>query len=87
MNFIKLALPALIALAFAPAHANPIVEIGLVTAPAVKTAAALGANLGNLAVFSYTASEMGASSIIWGSYFAGGVMTSAASGQVRGDST
>ena len=80
MNFIKLALPALIALAFAPAHAaNP--------PEAVTTAARIGASLGGLAVFSYTASEMGASSIIWGSYFAGGVITSAASGQVRGNST
>ena len=82
MNLIKLALPALIALAFAPAHAAP-----LTTDAAVTTAARIGASLGGLAVFSYTASEMGASSIIWGSYFAGGVITSAASGQVRGDST
>jgi len=83
MNFIKLALPALIAIAFMPAYAIA----PLVTAPSVTTAAALGSDLGGLAVFSYTASTMGASSIVWGSYWAGGVITSAASGTVKGNVT
>ena len=88
MNFIKLALPALIAIAFAPAHAGgTVVEVGATTAPAVTTAATLGARLGNLAVFSYTASEMGASSIIWGSYWSGGVITNPSLATVFGNVT
>ena len=85
MNFIKLALPAMIAIAFMPAYAAA--PPALTTAPGVTTAAALGKDLGGLSVFSYTASTMGASSIVWGSYWAGGVITSAASGSVYGDVT
>ena len=83
MNFIKLALPALVAIAFTPAYA----VAPLVTAAAVTTASTLGRDLGGLAVFSYTASTMGAGSIVWGSYWSGGVITSAASGTVHGDVT
>jgi len=86
MRFIKLALPALIAIAFMPAYAR-VPSTPLMTDPGVTTAAALGTDLGGLAVFSYTASTMGASSTVWGSYWSGGVITSAASGSVHGNVT
>lgn len=85
MKFTKLALPTLIAIAFAPGFASA--TPATATATSVTTAAALGKDLGGLSVFSYTASTMGASSIVWGSYWSGGVITSAASGTVYGDVT
>ena len=80
MNFLKLALPVMIALAFASAHA--------VTPPTgVAQTGSLGKNLGNTTVFSFTESTMGASSTVHGSYWSGGVITSGASGTVNGNFT
>ena len=77
MNFIKRAVPVAIALAIAPAYGAP--------ASGVAQTASLGRALGNTTVFSYTASTMGASSTVNGSYFSGGVITTEASGTVNGD--
>ena len=85
MNFIKLTFPVMIALAYAPAHA---VSAG---ASGVDQTRNLGASvvsgLGYTTVFSYTASTMGASSTVYGGYFSGGVITTAASGTVTGNFT
>ena len=88
MKFIKLGLSALIGIIVPLAYADaPSTSTTLISASSVTNAAALGANLGGLSVFSYTASTMGASSTVWGSYWSGGVITSAASGSVHGSIT
>lgn len=57
------------------------------TPAAVTDAVGLGADLGGLAIFSYTASTMGANSSVFGSYWSGGVVTSAANSTVYGNVT
>ena len=85
MNVIKLALPVMIALAYAPAHAAPAPLSGVDQTR--NLGASVVSGLGNTTVFSYTASTMGASSTVNGGYFSGGVITTAASGTVNGHFT
>jgi len=80
MKLIRLALPVLIALAYAQVHAAS-------PDSAVTRASSLGSDLGGLSVFAFTKTTIEANSTVFGSVFSGDVLTIGAGGTVFGDLT